>query len=161
ELIINSVATDKKASWLIEPELSDEGREPITRDKSFAADILEVPWTILPIEGNHVFEGEESGDLRREAEQFIEERNYGKYKDFVAYKYLLDALAMKLESMSGYMVADDYNFLTGLYNELVVAEGIIDEKSGLSPAEKEKLKEDYAHAALIKGNKIDLEKIKN
>jgi hypothetical protein len=159
ELIINSVEKERKVSWLIEPELSDDGREPVRRDKSFSADVLEVPLTILPIEKNHVFDEREPADFRRQSGQFIADRNYGNYNTFVAYKYLLDALAMKLESMNGYLVADDYNFLIGLYNEVVVAEEIIDKNSRLSLSEKEKFKEDHARAALLRGNQTDLEKV--
>lgn len=157
KIIIESVKPDNQAKWLKEPELSDTGRRPVQRDKEFVRKTEEIPLTILPITENQKVEKSLDKGYMPALNNFIAKRNYGKYNSYVAYPVLLEALSSRLESMSGYLIADDYNFYINNFNALVLIEEKIDQ-SDLADSEKLKIKENLAREVLIKGNDIEIDK---
>lgn len=160
ELIITSVKPDDKVSWLKERSLSDKGRSSVKRINEYKPDFNEIPLTILPLRENYALNGKTVKELIPELRSFIAERNFGDYRKYKAFNYLLEALALRLESMNGYLIADDFNFYIDQFNALVVIEDFIS-KANIPGSEKKTLAEYYADDVLIKGNQIDiLEEIK-
>lgn len=156
EIEIRSVAPEKKPFWITEPVLSDAGRKSPVRIPGFTGDMKEIPLTILPITQNSTMEGKTVKEIIPELNRFISERNYGNFNRYVAYPYLIRALANRMESMNGYLIADDYNFYIARYNELVVMEDKIRQEQ-MSDPEKKAILEGLADKVLIQGNDPDLE----
>jgi len=156
EISIYSVKSNNQANWINEPRLSDKGRQPVERVPDSVREMLEIPLTILPLSENYTFEGRSSDDLKPLINSFITDRNFGIYNTYIAYSYLVEALAIRLENMNGYLVADDYNFYVNQYNALIIVEDFID-KIQISESEKDKLKIDFAKKVLINGMLIDVQ----
>ena len=155
DIIISTEIPEDKTYWIKEPSLSDKGRLPVKRLEEFAADLAEIPITILPIRENYIFKGKIDKDFIPQLRTFIAERNYGDYNKYKAYTFLVEAISLRLQNMNGNLIADDFNFYIDQFNSLAVLEDFI-QKSGILLPEQIILMEKYASEVLLKGNQIDL-----
>lgn len=155
EIFLYSEPPVQHDSWIVEPRLSDSGRNIVTKDTALIRNLRQVPLTILPLKGNYSLTDQANEDYVSEIGHFITCRNSGEYPKYRAYPYLKEAIAKRLRITGGELVADDYNFLVHQFNALVVMEDFIDE-THLAKNEKERLKEQYAVDVVMKGRQIDL-----
>lgn len=155
QISIDSGKIDESTAWISEPCLADSGRLPVTRDTKFMVEYDLILPTILPLYGNEIIVGNSHNELRKNIEKFIGSRNQGDYSRYVAYPFLVNAIAKRLSLTNGEMIADDYNFLINQFNTLVVIEKYID-TIYIPETDKMRIKKEYAYDVLVKGKQIDL-----
>lgn len=155
EIIIQSVEANDRVTWLNEPRLSDGERTEVRRDPNFKREMEEIPLTMIPIKENHTIKGKNLEEYKYNVDDFVGDRNRGAFETYEAYPYFVEAVARRVQSNDGNLIADDYNFLVNQYNAVVVIEDFIDNLD-ISSDKKKQLKQQYAKEVLIEGNQIDV-----
>jgi hypothetical protein len=155
EIIIQSVEANDRVTWLNEPRLSDGERTEVRRDPNFKREMEEIPLTMIPIRENHTIKGKNLEEYKYNVDDFVGDRNRGAFETYEAYPYFVEAIALRVQSNDGNLIADDYNFLANQYNAVVVIEDFIDNLD-ISSDKKKQLKQQYAKEVLIEGYQIDV-----
>ena len=154
EIVIQSQAVPLSNSPIRELELTDAGRIATLRDPSFS-NIAVTFDEIYPIRENHQLEAATLTQMRNAVIAFVKERNRLSVEGH-GFSVFIDALSATVFQLKGELIADDYNFLVGQYNQYFLLEQTIN-RHHLSDEESSKLKRKYADSIIMKSLPVDLE----
>jgi hypothetical protein len=151
-ITIDAVAPNDPAGWLSLPVLNDEGRTAVQRDAEYE-DRLVVIEELLRIRENHNISGE---DTRQALRRFISRRNRNYNDNSIGFEVLLETLQKRVNNSNGVLIADDFNFLAGLFNTFRMIEKAIDD-ADIPAGKAEKMKAEYAQKIIAGGASVDLQ----
>jgi beta-galactosidase len=100
-----------------EPPLNDNGRVPVTRDRSVKPAVFSAKSHKLnEITQDYDLSPEAAKDYQSALTEFIRQRNIDLNTNTAEFRKMIQQLAAILEKTHGHLVADDYNFLVRQYN---------------------------------------------
>ncbi len=151
---IEAVEVKKDNSFISEPVLNDEGRRRVFRPE-MSAKSLEEPEGELKRTFSEINLGKRSGqDYKAEISGLILKDNPSVDTTTTEYLTLVSLFAAHLLKNDGILIADDYNFNIGHFNNCRIITGFINPLK-LPPLFKDWLKKYYAEEIILKGNEKD------
>ena len=138
-------------SIISEPVLRDEGRKPVTRLLFGVDRISDIPREIEQTFGDINFGQADTQAYARMIREYILKNNPAVDSSTVEFRELVNLFASQLSNNNGTLVAFDYNFSVGNYNNCRLISGYIN-ATKLPVLFKEELKKYYSDAIIRQGN---------
>jgi len=155
EVTLHSTRPDEVEEGVLQPELNDAGRVPVSRDNSVVSTTPGTPPRVFELIAQDYWLPVGSAEQARASmEAFLHEHNPKLGKDGIAYEDALAKLSGLLVQNHGNLIADWYNFTANQYEDAAALSNVI-EKSRISPAAKQILEKDYADRLILNGEAID------
>jgi beta-galactosidase len=153
---VEIVATENKPdnSFVIEPELENEGREPVDKETLSSERLEEIPQEIRLMQDELILPPADKPAYSRAIREYIYKNNPSVDTASVEFRELLKLFTMQLINNNGRLIADDYNFNAGHFNLCRLISGYIN-ATKLPPLFKETLKNYYAEAIIKQGSDKD------
>ncbi len=139
---------------IVEPALSDDGRQAVTINPHAAAITNNIAGSIQLVYGELRFGGAPD-TWRDQLDQQLRAENPQVDHASGAYALMLDLFAVSLQKNKGVLIADDFNFIANNYNEYLKLTRAIDQTS-LDASRKESLKKSYAETIVHDGQRLDI-----
>ena len=148
---IDAVESEADNSAVIEMVLKDEGRKRVSGMKVPAGAPDEIPQELKQTFDEIKFAASEKDDYARLIRNRIIADDVNTDSSSVEFKTLVNLFASHLMNNNGVLVADDYNFNIGHYNNCRLICGYID-ATKLPPLFKDGLKKYYSEQIIILGS---------
>jgi hypothetical protein len=156
EITLQSTRPKETGEGVLQPELSDEGRVPVSRDTSVVSTTPGTPPRVFElISQDYKLPAASVAQARSSMEAFLHEHNPKLAKDGIAYEDALSKLSGLLTQNKGNLIADWYNFTANQYEDAAALNDVI-ENSGISVAAQKVLERDYAERLILRGEAIDV-----
>ncbi len=114
---IEVLPAKKDRRGIIQPQLSEEGRQKVIRDNGYNFEIKEVN-ELLPISGNVTFNISDRNKLAEDFTAFLETNNPEFRKELPDSAVLVDYFTGYLIRLNGELIGDDFNFMADRHNDL-------------------------------------------
>ncbi len=150
-LAIEAVEVKADNSVISEPVLNDEGRRSVFRPEMSVKSLDEPDGELKRTSGEINLGPGSEDDYKAEISGLIVKSNTAVDTTTTEYKALVSLLAAHLLKNGGRLMADDYNFNIGNYNNCRIITGFINPLK-LPPLFKDCLKKYYADEIIMKGN---------
>jgi len=150
-IAIEAVEVKADNSVISEPLLNDEGRRRVFRPEMSVKSLDEPDGELKRTSGEINLGPGSEDDYKAEISGLIVKSNPAVDITTTEYKALVSLLAAHLLKNGGRMMADDYNFNIGHYNNCRIITGFINPLK-LPPLFKDCLKKYYADEIIVKGN---------
>ena len=143
------------ADGITEPALKLDGRDPVSVNLS-QTNFLKAPVEMNDFDGEIRFPATQQKQFRQLLQNFIVKENPGINTKSIDFRYVLDAFTAILNSTVnytrefGYIVADDYNFITAQYNISRAITRHLQSKN-LPQAYQDEMNEYYSSMIISKG----------
>lgn len=132
---------------IVQPVLAREGRRPVTTNPRMAdggaarAAGVAPAGLLAPVRGELKFEGRTTADYTAAIDAFIRRNNPAVDASSPGYQALVARFGERLTKSGGELIADDYNFAIGAYNDSVALPAAV-ERDPPAPGVKARLKEE-------------------
>jgi hypothetical protein len=137
-------------SLITEPVLSDEGRSPVAKAGFMQERLDEIPAEIKSIYDEPKLSESDKKGYAKAIKDYILKNNQSIDTSTVEFRSLISLFASQLLNNNGHLIADDYNFNVGHYNNCRLISGYINSLK-LPQLFKDGLKKYYSDAVITKG----------
>jgi len=156
EITLHSTTPTEADDAIVQPALSDVGREAVVRDVSVLSTTPGQPPRVFdPIGQDYKLEANSAADARASMDEFLHEHNPKLMRGGAAYEDALTKLSKLLFDNHGNLIADWYNFTASQYEDVAALDAII-ERSKLPLDAQKEMENDYADRLITRGETIDV-----
>ena len=148
---IEAVTSRSDNSVITEPLLSDAGRKRVSVPEPVITTSVGSKGELKTIYSEINLGRQQVSDYRKEISRMISENNPSVDTSTIEYRALVSLLGAHLERNGGVLIADDYNFNIGHYNNCRIITGYINPLK-LPPLFRDWLKRYYAGEIIMNGN---------